>query len=150
MNTAHRVATIVLVAGVAAVSHAQSDTPKELRQFASVGAYQAYDLDRVESAYLHSLRHSNNGVVESAIANVARQKIAQPAYCSEGIQNELRYLAVEGPTPAIRFKASLASLLCDRPELFVDFRDSDFRTSQDLFTTIAHRLEENTLWIVSR
>jgi len=150
MNTAQRFATVFLMASVAAASNAQPDTPADFRQFASIALYRSCELDRVEAAYLRSLQHSNHGVVESAIGNVARFQIAQPDCYSEEIQEQLRTLAVEGPTPAIRYKASLASLLCDRPDLFVDYQDIDFRTSEELFMTIARRLEEETLHLVSR
>jgi len=150
MNTAHGLATVLIMASVAVASNAQPDTPAEFRQFASIDLYRSCELDHVEVAYLHSLQHSNYGVVESAIGNVARFQIARPECYSEEIQQQLRTLAVEGATPAIRYKASLASLLCDRPDLFADLRDIDFRTSEELFMTIARRLEKETLHLVFR
>jgi len=150
MNTARTVATVFLMASITIAANSQPEAQGEFRQFARVDLYRSCDLDRVEIAYLRSLQHSNFGVVESAIGNVARFKIARPDCYSEDIQEELKALAVEGPTPAIRYKASLASLLCDRPELFLDFRDTDFANSEELFTTIAKRLEEATLLLVLR
>lgn len=150
MNTARTVATVIVMASVAVGAAAQEKADQEFQHYGSVAAYQSCDLSRVEEAYLRSLGHDNYGVVESAIGNVARLKIAQPETYSESVQDKLRDLAVEGPTPAIRYKASLASLLCDRPELFVVYKDRDFRTSEELFRAIAHRLEEATLLLVSR
>ena len=150
MKAARTVATVIVMASVAVGANAQPQSAVESRQFAGVAAYQSCDLSRVEKAYLRSLDHANYGVVESAIGNVARLKIAQPECYSEELQDKLRSLAVEGPTPAIRYKAALASLLCDRPELFLIYKDTDFKTSEELFRTIAHRLEETTLLLVSR
>jgi hypothetical protein len=150
MNTAKTIATVFLMASVTIAANSQPEAQGEFRQFASVDLYRCCDLNRVEDAYLRYLQHSNLGVVESAIGNVARFKIARPECSFEDIQEELKTLAVEGPTPSIRYKASLASLLCDKPELFLDFQEIDFANSEELFTTIAQRLNEATLLLVSR
>jgi hypothetical protein len=150
MNTAQGVATVLLLAGLMPAASAQPETSEEMRQYGSIALYRCCELSRVENAYLRSLQHSNYGVVESAIGNIARIMIARPECQSEAIRDQLRSLAVEGETPAIRYKASLASLVCDRPEIFVACRDIDFRNSEELFTTIAHQLEQVTLLLVSR
>ena len=150
MNTAQTLATALLVASIASTANSQSAPTGEFRQFANVEAYRCCELGRIEDAYVRSLQHSNLGVVESAISNVARFMIARPECFSSAIDDQVRALAVDGPTAAIRYKASLTSLVCDRPELFLDLKDIDFTNSEELFTTIAQRLKERTLLLVSR
>jgi len=147
MKTTTAVAVGLLL--VAVVSQAGSQgiarANDELRIFAQLGAYQTANMERLEKYFLGSLTYPHDAVTESAIGEIARLKIAQQSCCSKAIEEMLAELAVEGNTPAIRYKAALALILFDQPDLFVEEATVDFRNPEDLFMAISRRLETELL-----
>jgi hypothetical protein len=147
MKTITVVAVAILL--VAVVSQASSQdvarANDELRIFAQLSAYQEANMDRLEKAFLGSLNYPHDAVIESAIGEVTRLKIAQQSCCSEAIEEKLAELAVEGNTPAVRYKAALALILFDQPDLFVEEATVDFGNPEELFTAISRRLEKEIL-----
>jgi hypothetical protein len=59
-------------------------------------------------------------------------------------------LARDGNTPAVRYKASLVKLVFENPELFVAEGKAEYRNDEEVFTAIAHRLQETVLAVVVR
>jgi hypothetical protein len=97
-------------------------------------------LKRAVDNYAACLRCGNNGVVESAIAQLARLRLDVPTLSAEKCLRELRRLAGEGATPVIRIKARFALLLCDEPALFDTAALQLQRDPEKLFADIATQL----------
>lgn len=147
MNTARRVTAFLVVAFCATTASGQdfAKSREGIQVFARMSSYQSADLQKLEQNFLESLNHPVNGVVESAIREVARLKLVQPLCCSGAIVERLHELTIEGKTPAIRYKAALASILFENPEMFETEGPLEFTNEEELFTAIAHRLNVQVL-----
>jgi hypothetical protein len=99
----------------------------------------------LEKAYGFALESSIDGVIESAVREVARIKIAHPGWQAESLKERLEEIATEGRTPAIRYKAFLTHALFDTPLLFEGEQFRDFRTPTELFSAVARLLETDML-----
>jgi hypothetical protein len=147
MKTARRVTAFLVMAFCATAASGQdfAKYEKGIPFFASMSSYRSADMQKLERNFLGSLNHPNDGVVESAIREVARLKLVQPLCCSEAIVERLHELTIEGRTPAIRYKAALASILFENPEMFGVEGTVEFANEEELFTAIAHRLNVQVL-----
>ncbi len=113
--------------------------------FAELVEYRTLDLGRVERNFLDALSYPVDGVVESAIAQLARLKLAQPGCESARLREKIEYLAVHGPTTAIRFKAYLASAVFEQPELFKTESEAQYTDADSFFKALLRRIEEKSL-----
>jgi len=113
--------------------------------FADLESYRRVNLQQIERNYLGSLEYPMDAIVESALREITRLKLAQPCCSSEAIKEKLEDLSVHGNTPAIRFKAALASIVFDHPEMFVEEGQLEYTTGEEMFSSIAHRLERTVL-----
>jgi hypothetical protein len=136
--------TLMMVAGASTAS-SQEKAGEERGVFASRSSHQRADLAKVERRYLACLQSLNDGVVESAIAQVAHLKLYCPGKCFAGLQGALSRLAVTGRTPAIRYKAYLAMLVFDHPAMFVNEQEAEYSTEGQLFTAIGKRLQQSLI-----
>lgn len=133
------VAGVVMVfgSGLLAAQHTET-TEKPCVPCAHWEAYRHVNAARFEQAYINSLRHDVDGVVEIAIREVALIKIAQPGFNSPGITTELHRLSGEGRTLPIRVKAALAESVLDNALLIEE--NGGFATDEDLFTAIVQAM----------
>jgi hypothetical protein len=147
MKTLSVVAACVLLTTGITTARGQSSVPAEasIRVFASTSSYEKANLQQIERNFLGSLGHPVDGVVESAIREIARLKLAQPLCCSGAIIEKLHELSIEGRTPAIRYKAALTSILFENPTMFENERLFEYSNGEELFTAIARRLEKQFL-----
>lgn len=83
-------------------------------------------LDKAVKAYEHSLDFKLPAVVESAIYNVIVMKQYYPKEDYSDILDMFKDLAADGKTATVRYKAQLASLYFEYPELFknIEFEKS--------------------------
>ena len=100
---------------------------------------------RFEDNYRACLTSGNDGVVESAIAQCVRLKWALPSAELEQVRKTLGTLATGGKSAAIRYKASLASLVYDAPSIFSDESGQKYAWDEDLFTAISVRAQKAIL-----
>jgi hypothetical protein len=100
---------------------------------------------RFEANYGACLTSANDGVVESAIAQCVRMKWALPSADLEQVRKALGTLATGGKSAAIRYKASLASLVYDAPSIFSDESGQKYAWDEDLFTAISERAQKAIL-----
>ena len=76
---------------------------------------------RIESGkknVLVALHSENDGVIESAIMFTAKLKLVDPSVEITKLQNVLEELSTTHPSATIRYKAFLASNLCNNPALY--------------------------------
>ncbi len=74
-------------------------------------------IEYAKKSYLACLESSNEGIVQSAIGIVLQWRLISPQEDLSVCERKINDLAVNGKSPAIRFKASLASLVMDNPSL---------------------------------
>jgi hypothetical protein len=144
--------TTLLFAGAfmvaAVVSQAGSQVTyneEPVRIYAQLSSYQKADMQYLEKYFLGSLNFPHDAVIESAIGEIARLKVTQQTCCSEAIQEKLLELARNGNTPAVRYKATLTSILFDNPGFFAEDAMRDFDNPDQLFRSMSRRLEKEVL-----
>ncbi len=97
------------------------------------------NLARVEFAkksYLDCLNSTNEGVVQSAIGIILQWRLVNPQEDLSKHEEKISDLVMNGGTPGIRFKASLASLVFDNPDV-VNFDAAACDDCGQLFDAIA-------------
>lgn len=138
-------AVALMMGACTSTASPQVKAGEERGVFASRSSHQRADLAKVERNYLACLQSLNDGVVESAIAQVAHLKLYCPDNCFAGLQGALNSLAVTGRTPAIRYKAYLAMLVFDQPAMFSKEQEGEYKTESQLFTAIGKRLQQSLI-----
>jgi len=118
--------------------------------FSAAARYHTADARILERAYLGCLESTNDGVVESAIAQTARMKLALPELPFEKMQAALGILSVNGRTATIRYKAYLAGLVFDDPAMFVREGEVEYSSSEQMFSALGQRLQSTLLGFSDR
>ncbi len=113
--------------------------------FASADSYLQLNVRAMEIRYLASLNYPSQGVVEAALREITRVKLAHPSSSMSSIEEKFKELAAEGETPAIRYKAILGLQVFENPKLFLDLVSYEFKTEDEMFTAISRRLEKSLL-----
>jgi hypothetical protein len=98
-----------------------------------------------EQNYVAALGSENAGLVESAIAMVARLSVNAPERDFTGIREKLNELALHGGTASIRFKAYLVSTILDNRATTITADDIAALDNDGLFALIATRLQASLL-----
>ena len=102
-------------------------------------------MDEGKKNYTAALRSTNHGLIESAMMEAAIFKIVYPGSDITEMKDVIDSLAVNGTTPSIRYKARLASNVCDNPAWFAknDYRHYD--DNDEFFVAVAAQLEDGIL-----
>jgi hypothetical protein len=131
----------VAVTTMAMVLMAVMTATGQREYFSSLEAHQKTDLEKVACRYVQCFKTGNPGVIESALGHAVRMKLYVPEVKCPELRQEINSLAVMGTTPSIRYKAYLASLVFDSPKLFKEEAARQYKDPDDLFNTIASRLQ---------
>jgi hypothetical protein len=110
--------------------------------------YSSFNSSKMESGkknYMMGLRSSNHGLVESAMMQVARIKMIAPTARFEDVKNVIDSLSIYGDTPSVRYKAYLASNVCENPTWFAEKAYSGYRYNEEFFAAVAVQLQERIL-----
>ena len=146
MKTQVGVLTVVIFAvSLGTGGRAQSQEAGEEWEFAPHVRYVQADLPRLEKAYIYALEFPLEGIVESALREVARVKVANLSWEADDLVERLDEISREGATPSIRYKASLVKAMFETPALFASEAGRDFRTPSQLYHAVARRLETDLL-----
>lgn len=138
-------AALVIAFGAGPVYGQGDDQATERNVLSCAAMYQKAKLGSVEKSYVAALQSENDGVVESALAHVTRMKLCLPARDFPALEAVIADLVKSGRTPAIRYRAYLAALVFDGPELFKEEQATEFRTPEELYAAISHRLQASLL-----
>ncbi len=92
---------------------------------------------------LVALRSENRGLTESAIMRVAEIKMLCPESNIGEVKEVIDSLSVHANVPSIRYKAYLASNVCDNPELFA--KEEKMKSEDGFFESVEAELHENIL-----
>ena len=113
--------------------------------FSSRERHHSANLDKAAQRYVECLESCNTGVVESALAQAVLMKLYVPEKEFDGLRGKIGSLSVNGCNPAIRYKAYLASLVYDDPELFTKEQGQSFSDAEALFSSVSNRLQVTLL-----
>ena len=113
--------------------------------FSSRERHHAAHLDKAAQRYTECLESCNTGVIESALAQAVLMKLYVPEKEFEGLREKISSLSVNGCNPTIRYKAYLASLVYDDPELFAQEQGQSFSDAEALFSSVSNRLQVTLL-----
>ena len=92
---------------------------------------------------LVALRSENRGLTESAIMRVAEIKMLCPESNIGEVKEVIDSLTVHANVPSIRYKAYLASNVCDNPELFA--KTGSIISEDEFFKSVDAQLHETVL-----
>ncbi len=101
--------------------------------------------ERGKKNYMMGLRSSNQGLVESAMMQVAKIKMIAPTARFEDVKNVIDSLSVYGDTPSVRYKAYLAANVCDNPTWFAKEGYNPEEDVDEFFGLVAVQLQERIL-----
>jgi hypothetical protein len=138
MNKKQMVLAVLMIGAIGTLSHAQTFFPVDQK-------YSSIEKERVDKSYAYSLRLSNDGLVESALAVVTMIKLDLPADEFSRIKNEIDFLALYGTTPVIRYKAYLAEAVFTNPEMFKDETVRQYSDPNAFFNALAQRMSKTLL-----
>lgn len=144
---AYTLAAGVILAAATAMGQQQTN---ERPYLTSTVSYSDINLPKAARSFLSSLNSSNDGVVESAIAQVAYMRAALPMAELTDIERTVNELANTGRTPAIRYKAYLASLVFSNPTMFRNDTSVDYASGDEFFNALSVRLQQTLLGYNSR
>ena len=136
-----------LLASASVAGRAQSSGNEAL--FPSAERYATVNPGWFDHVYAPSLKSDNDGVVESVIAQSVAAKLGIPAGKFEAIREGLGRLAVNGRTPAIRYKAYLAGLVLEDPTIFSGADCALFKSTDQLFASLSSRIQKMLLSVQS-
>jgi len=111
-------------------------------------AYRTFNISRFERAYLESLRFPLPAVVECSLRDVALLILAQPETRNQALYKQVCALAVNGPTPAVQYKASLVKILYENPRMFIEEGKKEYVNDEQVFTALSDRLQKSLLAVV--
>ncbi|MEW6654285.1 MAG: hypothetical protein AB1394_12585, partial [Bacteroidota bacterium] len=98
-------------------------------------------VEKILINFLSALECDNRGVVESAILNSMELKVHFPEYDFRKVEYKLNWLAANGVTPLIKYRAQLASLYFSNHYLFGDISFQDKENPEKIFSAIIDKLE---------
>jgi hypothetical protein len=113
----------------------------ERSQLGRLQSYQESHLHKLKASLLNSLSHDVEGVVLSALRDVAKIALARPSCIPDQLVSQVNDLARKGVTAAIRYKAYLTSNVLSTPYVFASEGLKEFQTDEQFFTALARRME---------
>jgi hypothetical protein len=111
MKTKQIVIAAMLILTTLSFSHAQTKHSAH-KQFTDA------EMAQIDMRYARALSHSNDGVVESALAAVTLLKLDLPENEFPMSLKQVSYLSTHSDTPKIRYRASLAEAVFWAPEKY--------------------------------
>jgi len=131
----------LLIAGASLNAQAQNAAQADdCRAYLSAASsYQRVYVEKAVRNYKSCLDVANAGVVESALAHVAKLKLVFPKINCRELEERIEYLSTHGQTPAIRYKACLTAMLFDNPDKFAQEAQVEYKDSNELFGALASK-----------
>jgi hypothetical protein len=133
---------VVLGAALIAANGFAADSTDRPNTYFSAAAVKRIVTEKVVRNYQFSLRSDNDGVVESALAQVAYVKLVNEQQPMELLKKDVNRLVLFGRTPMIRFKAYLTAQVFDSPGLFNNVSVPPCNTCDELFQELSHSLHQ--------
>ncbi|MCC6396877.1 MAG: hypothetical protein IT282_07640 [Bacteroidetes bacterium] len=134
-----------MIAVAAATLLAAATTMSQDAYFSSETRHKSANLANAEKRYVLSLKESNEGVVQSALAHIVHMKLMVPTAEFRSAEAEVKALSATSDSPTIRYKAYLASLVFENPELFRSGSGIAYDSPEELFASVASRVQVSLL-----
>jgi len=135
----------MILAAPALKAQAMADTPQARGVFPKAARFQNADMSKLQKGYMKCLATENDGVVESAIAQAVRMRLARPDAPMDELRSALAQLSQNARTPAIRYKAYLAELAFDCPTLFADARDENYASYEEFYASLTSKAQSELI-----
>jgi hypothetical protein len=113
-------------------------------------SYSRLHLEKAAANYAAGLKSGVDGLVESSITYSTLLRVAAPELDLCGIRAELDKIATSGNTPAIRYKAYLASIVFENPQAFQNAFGNEDADGNQLFGMVAEHVSRNLLGYKAR
>ena len=124
---------------LAAVAYSQND---ETGYFAHPASYSHATAPKAERNYLACLSSTNDGVIESALAQVAMMKLMLPEGNYASLTSRVANLSRTAASPELRYKAFLTESVLANPNAFITLARAGYATPDEFFGAVASRLGE--------
>ncbi len=132
-------AAVVAMMMLAAAVSAQTTNVK---YFADESLYGSLNVTRAERGYLTCLNIGNDGVVESALAQIAMMKLMKATDGSEAMRTKVAAIARTAASQELRYKAFLTKTVLEDPGMFDTIARTGYESADELFGAIASRMSE--------
>jgi len=111
----------------------------------AVWSYEEGYIQKAIKNYAAALKSTNDGVVESAIAQIVFIRIGLPKLDLKTVEGTVTNLAENGRTPVIRYKAYLANIVFESPASFEKALNVETTNSDAFFAVIASQVQRTLL-----
>lgn len=139
MNTRTNIRTrITILATVAFVTLNFAYNQEQQKRFSTFE-------QRLESAkqnVLRGLQSENTGLIESCIKMAAKIKLKAPSLDVGKLHETLDELSITHPSATVRYKAYIASTICDDPEWYAQDKNIVAADDEQFFIHAARRLQQ--------
>ena len=113
--------------------------------FGRISSYSKQHLENAARSYESGLKSANEGVVEASITYSTFLRVADPQLDLSDIRQELEKVAVSGRTPALRYKAYLATMVFENPQAFKSSWSVEGPDGTRFFTAVADQVSKSLL-----
>jgi hypothetical protein len=113
--------------------------------FGRISSYSTPYLEKAAKSYEAGLKSVNEGVVEASITYSTFLRVADPQLDLSDIRQELEKVAVSGRTPALRYKAYLATMVFENPQAFKNSLGVEDPDGSRFFTAVADQISKALL-----
>ncbi len=109
------------------------------------GPYANLKINQVVKNFEANLDSPIPGIVETTLGHIIWLRLVRPDVNLDGLQDAIIDVADNGPTAAIRYRASLASMVLYSPSLFRGLLDHSYVTANDLFAGVSGKAQETLI-----
>jgi len=127
---------VLLLAVLFTASFVYSETPQ--KRFATM----EQKVEAAKKNLMVALHSENKGLVEAAVRMIARIKLRIPSTDVTRLQAELDEISITHPSPAVRYKAYIASNICSDPEWYAQETRIVGADENQFFIIAANRLHQ--------
>jgi hypothetical protein len=146
MKTYAMISAGLLVCSLSAAGQDLKQTDKpDAPAYGTLYSYQPSYLQRAAVNYAVALHSDCDGVVESAIIHSTLLRILAQDLDMSQIRSALAGLVDDGRTPAIRYRAFLATAVFDNPAKFENAGRSLYASSDQFFSVVASQAHNSLL-----
>ena len=146
MKAYMKLAAGLLVVSIPAMGQLKpQESQKKAAFFDPITSHSEAYVEKAVGMYTQLLSSTNDGVVESALAHLAFCRMGVQKDNLENARSAIVDLAESGRTLAIRYKAHLAAMVFETPELFRDGLTTGSGNSDQFFFEIDSRVQKSLL-----
>ena len=116
-----------------------------IMSMAAAGQSTAKKIEAAGKNYVVGMRSGNQGLTESSMMQIAKIKIRYPRADFADAKRIIDSLAVNSTSPSTRYKAYLASNVCDDPKWFAKKDHAAYADNDEFFSSVWSHMQERAL-----